>query len=54
MAGSHFSERLFTLVFLYSELYTIPDGASGSNDGSAKHRTEQKVNGKTDVLLTGL
>lgn len=41
-------------VFLYPELHTIFNGASGSNDGSAKHRTEQKVSGKTDVLLTGL
>lgn len=41
---------LFTQAFLYSELRTVPDGASGSNDGSARHRTEQKVNGKTDAF----
>lgn len=41
---------LFAQAFLYSELRTIPNGASGSNDGSAKHQTEQKVNAKTDAF----
>lgn len=48
------SRIIFYLVFLYSELHTISNYASGSNDGSAKHYMEQKVNGKTGVLLTGL
>jgi len=55
MAGSHFSEHCLHQCF-FTPNYTLitPNSASGSNDASAKHRMEQKVNGKTDVLVTGL
>lgn len=55
MAGSHFSEHCLHECFFtlnYTLFLMVP--VEAMMEVLSKHRMEQKVYGKTDVLLTGL